>query len=309
MSTSAAPLPNRSVRSRFPRPDLPYRSQLIRQLILLFITFITLFPIVWIVSLSIDPSGLARPTELRLIPAGASLDAYRRVMAQPTNNPITFAQLAWNSFMLATGVAFFSVGIGVSAAYVFSRFKIRGQRFLMLAVLTVLMMPSIGSIAPLFVLLNKIRIGVGPADTLRNSLYGVGLAIISGGLPFAIWNLKGYLDTIPRDLEEAARIDGATINQTFLRIILPLATPALAVTAFLGFLSGWTEFALSWQFLNKVQNFTLSMALWNMTGQYAGQVPWSNFAAMALLVATPVSVVYLMLQKYIVSGLTIGSVK
>jgi arabinogalactan oligomer/maltooligosaccharide transport system permease protein len=282
---------------------------LIRQLILLFITFITLFPIVWIVSLSIDPSGLARPTELRLIPAGASLDAYRRVMAQPTNNPITFAQLAWNSFMLATGVAFFSVGIGVSAAYVFSRFKIRGQRFLMLAVLTVLMMPSIGSIAPLFVLLNKIRIGVGPADTLRNSLYGVGLAIISGGLPFAIWNLKGYLDTIPRDLEEAARIDGATINQTFLRIILPLATPALAVTAFLGFLSGWTEFALSWQFLNKVQNFTLSMALWNMTGQYAGQVPWSNFAAMALLVATPVSVVYLMLQKYIVSGLTIGSVK
>lgn len=309
MSTSAAPLPNRSVRSRFPRPDLPYRSQLIRQLILLFITFITLFPIVWIVSLSIDPSGLARPTELRLIPAGASLDAYRRVMAQPTNNPITFAQLAFNSFKLAIGVAFFSVGIGVSAAYVFSRFKIRGQRFLMLAVLTVLMMPSIGSIAPLFVLLNKIRIGVGPADTLRNSLYGVGLAIISGGLPFAIWNLKGYLDTIPRDLEEAARIDGATINQTFLRIILPLATPALAVTAFLGFLSGWTEFALSWQFLNKVENFTLSMALWNMTGQYAGQVPWSNFAAMALLVATPVSVVYLLLQKYIVSGLTIGSVK
>ena len=309
MSTSANPLPSQPVRRRFPRPDLPYRSQLIRQLILLFITFITLFPILWIVSLSIDPSGIARPTELRLIPPGASLDAYRRVMAQPTNNPITFAQLAFNSFKLAMGVSLFSVGIGVSAAYVFSRFKIRGQKFLMLAVLTVLMMPSIGSIAPLFVLLNKIRIGVSAADTLRNSLYGVGLAIISGGLPFAIWNLKGYLDTIPRDLEEAARIDGATINQTFLRIILPLATPALAVTAFLGFLSGWTEFALSWQFLTKAPNFTLSMALWNMTGQYAGQVPWSNFAAMALLVATPVSVVYLMLQKYIVSGLTIGSVK
>lgn len=309
MSTSANPLPSQPVRRRFPRPDLPYRSQLIRQLILLFITFITLFPILWIVSLSIDPSGIARPTELRLIPPGASLDAYRRVMAQPTNNPITFAQLAFNSFKLAMGVSLFSVGIGVSAAYVFSRFKIRGQKFLMLAVLTVLMMPSIGSIAPLFVLLNKIRIGVSAADTLRNSLYGVGLAIISGGLPFAIWNLKGYLDTIPRDLEEAARIDGATINQTFIKIILPLATPALAVTAFLGFLSGWTEFALSWQFLNKVENFTLSMALWNMTGQYAGQVPWSNFAAMALLVATPVSVVYLMLQKYIVSGLTIGSVK
>ena len=158
-----------------------------------------------------------------------------------------------------------------------SRFKIRGLKILMVAVLAVLMMPAIGSIAPLYVLLNKIKIGPGMADTLRNSLYGVGLAIVSGALPFAIWNLKGYLDTIPRDLEEAARIDGASVNQTFIRIILPLATPALAVTAFLGFLVGWTEFAMSWQFLSKVENFTLSMALWNMTGQYSGQVPWSNF--------------------------------
>ena len=85
--------------------------------------------------------------------------------------------------------------------------------------------------------------------------------------------------------------------------------PALAVTTFLGFLSGWTEFALSWQFLTQPKDFTLSMSLWNMTGQYSGQVPWSNFAAMALLVATPVAVVYLALQKYIIGGLTIGSVK
>lgn len=309
MTTSTSSFIKQSTRTKLAKPELPYRRQLGLQLMLLFITFITLFPIIWIVSLSIDPSGISRPTELRLIPPGASLDAYRKVLDQPTNNPITFAELAFNSLKLALGVGLFSVLIGVSAAYVFSRFNIRGRRLLMLAVLTVLMMPAIGSIAPLYVLLNKIKIGVGPADTLRNSLYGVGLAVTSGSLPFAIWNLKGYLDTIPRDLEEAARIDGATINQTFLRIILPLATPALAVTGFLGFLSGWTEFALSWQFLSKVDDFTLAMALWNMTGQYSGQVPWSNFAAMALLVATPVSVVYLMLQKYIVSGLTIGSVK
>ncbi len=298
-----------AVRKKKSKPELSYRKQWALQLLLLFITFISLFPILWIVSLSIDPSGIARPTELRRIPPGASLSAYQKVLDQPTNNPITFAELAFNSFRLAFGVAFFSVAIGVGAAYVFSRFNITGQQVLMLAILTVLMLPAIGSIAPLYVLLNKIKIGVGPADTLRNSLYGVGLAITSGALPFAIWNLKGYLDTIPRDLEEAARIDGATINQTFVRIILPLATPALAVTGFLGFLSGWTEFALSWQFLSKVEDFTLSMALWNMTGQYSGQVPWSNFAAMALLVALPVSVVYLVLQKYIVGGLTIGSVK
>jgi arabinogalactan oligomer/maltooligosaccharide transport system permease protein len=166
--------------------------------------------------------------------------------------------------------------------------------------------PSIATIAPLFVMLNKVTIG---DFNLRNSLYGVGLAMLSGMLPFSIWNLKGYLDTIPRDLAQAARIDGASYNQTFLYIILPLATPALAVTFFLGFLTGWTEFVLSWQFLTDPQTFTLAMSLWNMVGQWSGDTPWSAFAAMAIMVALPVSIVYLILQKYIVSGLVVGAVK
>jgi arabinogalactan oligomer/maltooligosaccharide transport system permease protein len=289
--------------------ELPLGKQLLYQALLLLIAFIVMFPILWVVSLSLDPRDISRPTELNLIPPGASLKAYAKVLDKPTANPVTFGQLAFNSLKLGVGVSLFSVAVGVSAAYVFSRFDIKGRRILMLAVLGVLMLPSIGTIAPLFVLLNKIQIGASPGDTLRNSLLGVGLAITSGALPFSIWNLKGYLDTIPRDLEEAGLIDGASRNQVFLRIILPLATPALAVTAFLGFLTGWTEFALSWQFLNKPQDFTLTMSLWNMTGQYADSTPWSAFAAMSLLVAAPVAIVYLILQKYIVSGLTLGSVK
>jgi arabinogalactan oligomer/maltooligosaccharide transport system permease protein len=289
--------------------ELSLGKQLLYQAMLLAIAFVVLFPILWIVSLSLDPRNISRPTELNLIPPGASLKAFQAVMDKPTNNPVTFAQLAFNSLKLALGVSVFSVLIGVSAAYVFSRFEIPGRRLLMLMVLTVLMLPAIGTIAVLFVLLNKVQIGPTAADTLRNSLLGVGFAIISGALPFAIWNLKGYLDTIPRDLEEAGRIDGASYNQIFFKIILPLAVPALAVTGFLGFLAGWTEFALSWQFLTRPADFTLSMALWNMTGQYSGQVPWSNFAAMALLVALPVAIVYLALQKYIIGGLTLGSVK
>lgn len=276
---------------------------------LVAIAFTVLFPILWVISLSLDPRNVARPTELNLIPPGASLAAYAKVLKQPTSNPVSFAQLAFNSFKLGISIAFFSVLIGVSAAYVFSRFDIPGRRFLMLSVLAVLMLPAIGTIAVLFVLLNKIQIGASPSETLRNSLLGVGFAIISGALPFAIWNLKGYLDTIPRDLEEAGRIDGASYNQVFFRIILPLAVPALAVTAFLGFLTGWTEFALSWQFLTRPTDFTLSMSLWNMVGQYADSTPWSEFAAMSLLVAAPVAIVYLVLQKYIISGLTLGSVK
>lgn len=290
---------------------LPLGKQLIYQLLLLVITFTVLFPILWIVSLSLDPRNISRPTELSLIPPGASLEAYARVLDKPTANPVTFTQLAFNSLKLAGGVALASVLIGISAAYAFSRVEFRGRRILMMAIITVLMLPSLATIAPLFVLLNRIRIPLGDTSfILRDSLWGVGLAMTSGALPFAIWNLKGYLDTIPRELEEAARIDGASPNQLFIRIILPLSIPALAVTFFLGFLSGWTEFALSWQFLTKPGSFTLSMALWNLTGPFsAGSVPWSVFAAMSVVVGVPVAVVYLIVQKFMVSGLTVGSVK
>jgi arabinogalactan oligomer/maltooligosaccharide transport system permease protein len=180
----------------------------------------------------------------------------------------------------------------------------------MLSVLTVLILPSVATLAPLFVMLNRINIDLGGLEfNLRNSLWGVGLALTSSQLPFAIWNLKGYLDTIPRELEEAALIDGASPNQLFFRIIMPMATPVLAVTAFFGFNAGWTEFVTSWMFLTDPKDFTLAMSLWNMTGAWSGDTPWSAFAAMALMVAAPVAIVYLLLQKYIVGGLTIGSVK
>jgi arabinogalactan oligomer / maltooligosaccharide transport system permease protein len=211
-----------------------------------------------------------------------------------------------NSTFLAAGTSFFSVAIGVSAAYAFSRFKFPGRQFLMLAILAVLMLPAVATLAPLFTTFNSVQIG---DFNLRQSLLGVGIAITSSLLPFAIWNLKGYLDTIPKDLEEAGMMDGATRIQIFFRIILPLSTPALAVTALFGFISGWTEFYFSWQFLNNPQDFTLAMALSGMSGQFARTTPWALFSAFAIIVALPVAVVYLALQKYIVSGLTVGGVK
>jgi arabinogalactan oligomer/maltooligosaccharide transport system permease protein len=284
--------------------QLTMGTQILFQILLVLVSFTVLFPILWIVSMSFDSTN--RPTTLRLIPEHPTLDAYVQVVKQPTNNPISFAQLAWNSFRLSAGTTLVSILIGVFAAYSFSRFHFKGREQLMVGIITVLMLPSIATIAPLFVLLNQVKIG---DFNLRNSLFGVGLAMVSGALPFTIWNLKGYLDTVPKELEEAAIIDGAGPNQTFFLIILPLAIPALAVTGFLGFMSGWTEFFLSWQFLTDPKDFTLAMALWNMTGQYAGSVPWSRFAAMSIMVAFPVSVVYLSLQRYIVGGLTVGGVK
>jgi arabinogalactan oligomer/maltooligosaccharide transport system permease protein len=286
---------------------LPFRRQAILQILCLLITMTVLFPIVWIFSIAVDPRDIARPDGLNLIPPGATLDAFAQVIKQPTQNPVSFPQLALNSVIIAVLVSVASVTIGVLAAYEFSRLQFRGREFLMIAVLAVLMLPAVATIAPLFVSLNKIQLG---SFNLRASLLGVALAVTSSQLPFAIWNMKGYLDTIPRDLEEAASVDGANRFQIFWRVILPLSKPVIAVTAFFGFIAGWTEFYFSWMFLTgDPKQWTLAMTLNGMVGQYAANTPWSQFAAYAILVALPVCAVYLYLQKYIISGLTIGGVK
>src|SRR5512142_2430641 len=287
-------------------------SQILSQLLLLIIAATVLYPILWVVSMSFDPRDISRPTELRLNPVegGFSLKAYEDVFRQPTANPVSLGQLIFNSFRLATLTGIASIAVGVFAAYSFSRLRFKGRQVLMIAVLTVLMLPSIATLPALFVLLNKVQIDLGNSVfNLRNSLIGVGLAVLSGSLPFAIWNMKGYLDTIPRELEEAALIDGCTPNSAFFRVTLPLSTQVLAVTFFLGFMSTWTEFATSWLFLTNPKDFTLMMALYNMIGQYSDSTPWSHFAAMSIIIALPVTIVYLFVQRYFVGGLAIGGVK
>jgi arabinogalactan oligomer / maltooligosaccharide transport system permease protein len=278
--------------------------QLALQILCVVIGFTVIFPVLWVLAMSVDPRNLSRPDTL--FPPGATLDAYARVLARPTQNPVSFLQLAGNSLFLAVVITVASVGIGVLAAYAFSRMSFRGREPLMIGILAVLMLPAVATIAPLFVSLNKVQIGT---FNLRNSLIGVAIAIVSSQLPFAIWNMKGYLDTIPKELEEAAIVDGASRFQTFIRIILPLAKPVLAVTALFAFIAGWTEFILSWIFLTKPDTFTLAMALNGMVGQYASSTPWSDFAAFAIMFAFPPIVAYALLQRYIVGGLTVGGVK
>jgi arabinogalactan oligomer/maltooligosaccharide transport system permease protein len=300
----------RGRRSDSSERKLPIRRQLVLQVILLFVTLTVLFPIIWIVSMSLDPRNLARPDGLDLIPPGASLEAFEKVIAQPTSNDISFIGLALNSLKIAIGSSVIAVGLGITAAYAFSRLKFRGRETLMIAVLGVLMLPSVATIIPLYIFLNQFQINFGELSfNLRASLVGVTLAVISAQLPFAIWNLKGYLDTIPKDLEEAAAVDGATQNQIFRKVVLPLAIPAIAVTGFLGFLGGWTEYLTVALFVSDVSDWTLSLALNSMVGQFARTTNWSEFAAFAILFALPVSVVFFIFQRYLVGGLAVGGVK
>jgi len=307
--------------------DLPLWKQLLLQLLALFILAEVMFPMMYIVTLSFS-SKTQRPSALALFPTELSLTAYQQVLDRPTANPVTFLELLRNSFLLSVGVGLAALLVAVTAAYAFSRFKFSMRQVLMVLIFVPLLMPAIGLSTPLYLLMNSFRIadcgdgvtaiapfmscaqGLGKVSfNLRDSLLGVGIAMIAGALPFAVWNLKGYLVTIPKELEEAAMIDGADSNQIFWQIVLPLAMPHLTVTFFLGFIGHWQEFALPWLFLTKPENYTLAMTLYNMTGQYANSIPWNRFAAMAIIVALPVAIIYIALQKQIVSGLTAGGVK
>ena len=291
--------------------NLPLWRQLLLQAVCLFILAEVMFPIMYVVTLAFS-SQTSRPSSLQLVPKEFSLVAFRQVLDRPTANPVTFLQLLRNSFFLSFGVGLAALFVAVSAAYAFARFKFRLRQVLMILVFVPLLMPAVGLSTPLYLLMNSVRAFNETGKlifNLRDSLLGVGIAMTAGALPFAVWNLKGYLDTIPKELEEAALIDGADANRVFFQIVLPLAVPQLAVTFFIGFIGPWQEFALSWLFLTKPQDYTLSMTLYNMTGQYATSIPWNRFSAMAIIVALPVSVIYIALQKYIVGGLTAGGVK
>ncbi len=308
--------------------SLPLWRQLLLQVICIAILASVLFPIMYIVTMSFS-SKTTRPSSLELIPKEISFIAYQQVLDRPTGNPVTFIELLKNSVLLSVGVGFIALLVAVTAAYAFSRLKFKMREVLMILVFIPLLMPAVGLATPLYLLLNKVQVkqctgsivaiqpftncGEGEKGrllfNLRDSLLGVGIAMTATALPFAVWNLKGYLDTIPKELEEAAAIDGADTNQTFWQIVIPLAMPQLAVTFFLGFIGHWQEFVTTWLFLSQPKDYTLAMTLYNMTGQYANSVPWNRFAAMAVIVALPVAVVYIALQKQIVGGLTTGGVK
>lgn len=290
----------------------PTRGELVEDLLvhagLVLVAFVVLFPILWIFSMALDPRNISRPTSLDLIPEGASLRAFDRVLTEPLANNVMFATMLRNSLIVSAGVALAVVVLAVSAAYAFSRFHFPGRRWGLFMFIAVLMLPQVATLAPLFVLLSRIR-PFGMDESIRTTLAGVGVAYVSGALPFAIWNLRGYIDTIPREVEEAAFIDGAGPNRAFVDVVFPLILPAISITVLFGFMASWTEFILAWTFLTDPNRFTLAMGLSSMVGQYSSNTPWSEFAAMAILITLPIVALFFLLQRWIVSGLAVGAVK
>jgi arabinogalactan oligomer/maltooligosaccharide transport system permease protein len=189
--------------------------------------------------------------------------------------------------------------LAVTAAYALSRFRFPGKQSGMQLLLITQMFPATLMLVPLYSILQKLG--------LLDSIGGLVLVYATSSLPFCVWMLKGYFDTIPRELEEAAIMDGASPAQVFIKIVLPLARPALAVTALFSFMQAWNEFILAATLLNDTARFTLPVALQRYVGEY--KTEWGHFAAGALIISAPVMALFFALQKFLVGGLTAGAVK
>lgn len=237
---------------------------------------------------TLNLAGMFLPTEF-------TLENFRVLLFEKD-----FLVWARNSLFVASLTTIACVTLATSGAFAFSRFRFKGREAGLILFLAVQAFPGVLSLVPIALLLYRLG--------LFGSHWGLILAYSTGSLVFTTWNLKGYFDTIPIDLEEAAMIDGCGPVQSFIRIALPLARPALAVTALFGFMGGWNEYVMASVILvGQAQKYTLPIALAQLAGDI--QVPWGLYAAGALLVSIPVLVLFLWLQKYLESGLTLGGVK
>ena len=266
----------------------------ITHVFLILCCIMTVYPILQIVTVSLRPSDQLYSTSLALIPERATLKAYYRILFEKDF-------LVWmrNSFLIAITVTLFGVTLASTTAYAFSRYRFPGWRAGLYAFLLTQLFPATMLMLPLYVLMKAFH--------LLDTFAGLVVAYTATALPFCVWTLRGYYDTIPVELEQAALIDGCTPWQAFTRVTLPLAAPALAITALFSFMTAWSEFLVARIIVSSQELYTLPLGLESLAGVF--QTEWANYAAGSLLVCIPVMALFIGLNKYLVSGLSLGGVK
>ncbi|MDN5796431.1 MAG: sugar ABC transporter permease [Intrasporangium sp.] len=261
-----------------------------------------LFPIVFLVSAALNPSGTLSSAEL--IPKSLSMNNFDTLFNDPAR---PFATWFKNSILIAFIGAFGQVFIGACAAYAFSRMRFRGRRAGLLSLLLLQMFPALLTFVALYLMFARIG-DIVPALGL-NTVLGLGLVYLGGAMGANVWLLKGYFDTVPRELDEAAKVDGASHARIFFTMILRLTMPILVTTFMLSFIGLFSEFMLASIFLRDVDSQTVGVGLYSMSKGNEANRLFGQFAAGALLCSIPVVALYLAVQKQIVGGLTAGSVK
>jgi len=275
---------------------------------LVFMLLVTVYPILWVFALAF--SGKQSLIFADLPPDPGFFDRFRALIPWPDQisvanfvsvwNDQPFGRWLLNSVIVSAATTVVGVALACSAAYAFSRFRFPGRRAGLMSFLVSQMFPGTLMLIPIYIILVQWL-------NLGSSWIGLILVYAVTAIPFCVWMLKGYFDTIPRDLEEAALIDGASQATIFFRIVLPLAKPAVAVTALFSFMTAWNEFIVAATIMDQETMYTGPVGLRFFVGGFSQQ--WGYFAAGAIIVAIPVVVLFMFLQRYLVSGLTAGAVK
>ncbi|EDM75744.1 putative sugar ABC transporter, permease protein [Plesiocystis pacifica SIR-1] len=263
----------------------------------------SLYPILWVVSLAFSGST-SLEAQVMPVPTDPTLDNIREVVGS-TRTEVDGSQI-WlfgrqllNSIVVSIATAVVGVAIAIPTAYAFARFEFIGKRGGMRLLLATQMFPAVASAVPLFMILETLE--------LLNTRTGLVLCYASTSIPFAVFQLRSAFEAIPTDLEEAAMVDGATRFQAFLRVVLPVARPAIAVTFLFAFMTAYNEFILAATLLNDERAFTLPVVLQRFIGEYDAR--WDLFAAGAIVVSLPVMLLFYQVQRHMVAGLGAGGVK
>ncbi len=272
------------------------RSTLGRALFALLVTVLvlyTVFPFAWAILSSLKPGDQLGGA---LLPREISLANYVAVFREAP-----FARNILNSLVVSGSVVALSLALAVPAAYALGRVRFRGRAFLLAGILSVSMFPQVAVLSGLFELIRALG--------LYNTLPGLVFATLILTLPFTVWVMTGFLRSMPRELEEAAMLDGATPRVVLLRVFLPLLAPALATTGLLAFIIAWNEFLFALTFTLTDEQRTVPVAIALISGASRFELPWGRIMAASVIVTLPLVVLVLVLQKRIVAGLMAGALK
>lgn len=264
-------------------------------LILILICFITFIPILYAFSVSINEQNSLLGSDFSFIPRRVTIENYRKVF---TEEPV----LMWfrNSLILAVSTVVISLGTGIPAAYIFSRRRFPGRSAILQLLILLYAFPSLLSMTALYKLLSPMG--------LINTRTGLIIVYTGTMAVFALWNMKGYFDTIPVEIEESAMIDGAGPVRIVCRIVLPLAKPTIAVTAMMVLIYVWNEYIFAINFMTGESSYTLAAGLYSLqANETSGS--WPVFSAASLVVSLPILVIFFAMQRNMASGLTSGGVK
>ena len=307
----AAEIPSPVAAERRPRKRPRFADTWWRHLVALLAIVVSLFPVAYVLSAAFN--GNNSLTGSTLIPKTISLDNFRALFGhqKAVAGHLTYANAHYgywfaNSMIVAGATAIFTVLLSACAAYAFSRFRFRGRRLGMLTLLLIQMFPQLLAVVAIYLIV--FNVGTVFHFVGLNTLFALILVYLGGAMGVNTWLMKGFFDTIPSELDESARVDGATPAQVFWGVVLPLAAPVLAVIALISFISTLNEFVIASVILETQQRFTLPVGLRQYIDlQYSEH--WGPFAAGVLIAAVPAALLFSFLQRYIVQGLTQGAVK